>query len=277
MSSPQPRPFGRAGRDLKAATTVGVSLLLLVIVTLFLKPVLFAGVAAIASYLAVRELLAVTVVGLSTRVKVCAQIAAPLVTWSAYWGGIDWLLGSFVAAVIVVMSVRLLDGQEAYTHHITRTTFALAYGSLFVGFAVLMAASENGARLVLSFVLMTAASDLGAYIAGVMWGKHSMAPVISPKKTWEGFAGAILLNALVGIVLFTTVLNGLWWQGVVASLVMTSMATVGDLIESMIKRDIGVKDMSSIIPGHGGIMDRLDSLVINAFVAWLLFSYFVSM
>lgn len=276
MPSTNIKSFGRAGRDLKSATIAGIALLLLVIITLFVDRTLFAAVASIASWLAVRELLTVIVVGLSPRVNLVAQVAAPVIVWSAFWGGIDWLLGTFVGAVIVVLAVRLLDGQNAYTHHVTRTSFALTYGSLFVGFAVLLAAADNGAWLVLSFILLTAGSDLGAYIAGVFWGKHPMAPIISPKKTWEGLAGAFVLNGLVGMILFPSVLDATWTQGVVASIVLTITATIGDLIESMIKRDLGIKDMSSLIPGHGGVMDRLDSLVINAFAAWVVFAYFLN-
>ena len=146
---------------------------------------------------------------------------------------------------------------------------------LLIGFAAVMAGGPNGAWKVMSFVLLTAGADLGAYAAGVKWGKTPLVPTISPKKTREGLYGAFALNALAGIVLFSSVLHGHWWQGVLASLLFTVCAVFGDLVESMIKRDLGVKDMSSFLPGHGGVMDRLDSLVVNAAAAWVIFGIFL--
>jgi phosphatidate cytidylyltransferase len=127
----------------------------------------------------------------------------------------------------------------------------------------------------MSFVLLTAGADLGAYIAGVRWGRTPLVPTISPKKTREGLYGALALNAVVGMTVFATVLDGRWWQGLLASLLFTAGAVVGDLVESMLKRDLGLKDMSSFLPGHGGVMDRLDSLVVNAVVAWFTFGLFL--
>jgi phosphatidate cytidylyltransferase len=102
-----------------------------------------------------------------------------------------------------------------------------------------------------------------------------MAPKISPKKSWEGFVGALVLQLIVGVVLWIYVFDQPWWEGAIVGFVMMLTATIGDLVESMIKRDLGIKDMGSLLPGHGGVMDRLDSLVINAFMAWLLFGFFL--
>jgi phosphatidate cytidylyltransferase len=185
------------------------------------------------------------------------------------------LVSSFVASALLVLTVRLADGQEAYVHHVTRSIFALAYAPLLAGFAVLMSTQENGAWKVLAFILLTAATDFGGYVAGAIFGKHSMAAKISPKKSWEGFAGALVLQLVVGITLWIFIFDQPWWEGAIVGFAMMLTATIGDLIESMIKRDLGIKDMGSFLPGHGGVMDRLDSLVINAFVAWLLFGFFL--
>jgi phosphatidate cytidylyltransferase len=117
--------------------------------------------------------------------------------------------------------------------------------------------------------------DLGGYIAGVLFGKHPMAPKISPKKSWEGLAGALVLQLIVASWLWLVIFNRPIAHAWIVAAVMVISAVAGDLIESMIKRDLGIKDMSSSIPGHGGVLDRLDSLLVNAFVAWVLFGLFL--
>jgi phosphatidate cytidylyltransferase len=138
----------------------------------------------------------------------------------------------------------------------------------------MLSSSQGGDRIVV-FVVLTICSDIGGYIAGVLLGKHPIAPRLSPKKSWEGFAGSLLLQAAAGVLLFVYLLEAPWWQGLVTGLVLTITATAGDFVESAIKRDLGVKDMSSLLPGHGGLMDRLDSLLPNAFMCWLLLLVFL--
>jgi len=140
---------------------------------------------------------------------------------------------------------------------------------------MLTLAAENGSWRVVVFILLTVANDIGGYAFGVFFGKHPMAPHISPKKSWEGFAGSIILQSIVGILAFIFIFDAPWWQGLVAGLILTVTATGGDFVESAIKRDLGVKDMGSIVPGHGGMMDRLDSLVPNAFASWAVFTVFL--
>jgi phosphatidate cytidylyltransferase len=142
-------------------------------------------------------------------------------------------------------------------------------------FLMLSLAADNGPWRVLVFVLLTVSNDIGGYAVGVFFGKHPIAPQISPKKSWEGLAGSIILQSIVGILAFIFIFDAPWWQGLIAGLVMTIGATGGDFIESAIKRDLDVKDMGTTVPGHGGIMDRLDSLIPNAFVSWVLFSIFL--
>jgi phosphatidate cytidylyltransferase len=136
------------------------------------------------------------------------------------------------------------------------------------GFLMLTLAADDGAKRVVVVILLTVANDIGGYASGVLFGKHPMAAQISPKKSWEGFAGSILLQGLVGALSFVFLLEAPWWQGLIAGLVLTVTATAGDFAESAIKRDLGVKDMGTFLPGHGGMMDRLDSLVPNAFTSW---------
>jgi phosphatidate cytidylyltransferase len=274
MTSDQP-DYGKAGRNLPVATAVGIGLLVTVIASLFIDVRFFAILVAFAAMLAVRELSKTLVVGLSDRMVILLQILAPIMVITASLAGAEGLVSAFVVSALLVLAVRLVDGQEAYVHHVTRSIFALAYAPLLAGFAVLLSTQENGAWKVLAFILLTAATDLGGYVSGALFGKHSMAPNISPKKSWEGFAGAFVLQLLVGISLWIYVFDQPWWEGAIVGFAMMLTATIGDLIESMIKRDLGIKDMGSLLPGHGGVMDRLDSLVINAFMAWLLFGFFL--
>jgi phosphatidate cytidylyltransferase len=267
--------YGKAGRNLPAATAVGIGLLVTVIASLFIDVRFFAILVAFAITLAVRELSTSLVVGLSDRMSILLQILAPAIVVSAAVWGIEGLLATFVGSSLIVLTVRLLDGQEAYVHHVSRSIFTLVYAPLLAGFAVLLSTQENGAWKVLAFILLTAATDLGGYAAGAIFGKHPMAPNISPKKSWEGFAGALVLQLIVGVVLWVYVFDQTWWEGAVVGFVLMLTATIGDLVESMIKRDLGIKDMGSLLPGHGGVMDRLDSLVVNAFMAWLLFGFFL--
>jgi len=136
-------------------------------------------------------------------------------------------------------------------------------------------ATDDGPWRVIVFILLTISNDIGGYFAGIFYGKHPIAASISPKKSWEGFAGSVLLQAVVGSLSFVFLLDAPWWQGVIAGLVLTITATGGDFAESAIKRDLGIKDMGSFLPGHGGMMDRLDSLVPNAFASWALFTVFL--
>lgn len=267
--------YGKAGRNLPAAIAVGLGLFTTLIVSLFADVRFFTILVAFAAVLATRELSQTLVVGLSQRMIILLQILAPVIVVAASINGVTGLVSTFLASVILILSVRLLDGEEAYVHHVTRSIFALVYAPVLASFAVLLSTQTDGAWKVLALVLLTAATDLGGYIAGALFGKHPMAPKISPNKTWEGFAGALALQLVIGILLWIFVFNQSWWEGAIVGFVMMLSATFGDLIESMIKRDLGVKDMGRLLPGHGGVMDRLDSLVINSFVAWALFGIFL--
>lgn len=272
MSTPD---YGRAGRNLPAATAVGLGLLGLVIFSLAVEPILLAFIAAFAMVLAVREMNTALVVGLSSRMSLVLQLCAPLIVLVAAFTDATGLLIAYVLSVLTVLTVRLLDGQEAYVHHSTRAIFILTYAPLLTSFAVLLSTQENGFWKVIAFILLTAATDFGGYAVGARFGKHPMAPKISPKKSWEGFIGALILQLIVGAILWHFVFAQSWLEGILVATLMLFAATFGDLIESMIKRDLGLKDMGNLLPGHGGVMDRLDSLLVNAFIAWLLFGIFL--
>jgi len=266
---------GRAGRNLPLATAVGVGLFAIFALSLAYLPIFFAGLATVVMVLAVKELSDALIGELPLHVRRVLTASAPALILAAYLGGPEWLLGTYVASVIAILISRLFYEQEKYVSNVSRAIFVVTYAPLLASFAVMLAAEPKGDLKVFALVLLTIGADIGGYFTGVAFGKHPMAPKISPKKSWEGFAGALILELVLGAVLWRYMFNDQWWQGAIAGVVMAITATLGDLIESMIKRDLGIKDMSSILPGHGGIMDRLDSLLINSAVAWGLFTLFV--
>jgi phosphatidate cytidylyltransferase len=194
---------------------------------------------------------------------------------AAYVFGAPALGTATAVTVLAAMLVRLRGGVAGYVRDITATSFTVFYVPFLGGFVALMLAEPDGALAIVTFILVTIASDIGGYAAGVLLGRHPMAPVISPKKSWEGFAGSAVTCVAVGWATVVYLLDGAWWVGVVLGLTAVVTATLGDLCESVIKRDLGIKDMSQIIPGHGGLMDRLDSLLATAAPTYLLLHYLV--
>lgn len=195
---------------------------------------------------------------------------------SAYFGGAAGMLVGLFAAVVLLTVWRLVEGvlPESVTpprtliRDVFSGLFTLVYVSFLAGFAVLLVAAPRGEWWVLSVIIVVVSVDIGAYVAGVSFGKHKMTPRISPNKTWEGFAGAALVAMIAGVTLSLTVLEQPWWIGVIFGVCTLLTATGGDLTESLMKRDLGVKDMSNWIPGHGGLLDRLDSLLPSVVVGY---------
>ena len=177
--------------------------------------------------------------------------------------------------MVAVFAWRLPGGTSGYVKDITAGVFAAAYLPFLASFVVAMLVPADGPRRVLTFVILTICSDIGGYFAGITAGRHPMAPVISPKKTWEGFAGSTIACLAGGALCVTLLLHGHPWQGLLTGAAVVLAATVGDLVESMIKRDLDIKDMGSVLPGHGGVLERLDSLLVAAPVVWLLLYLFI--
>ncbi|MEO3814171.1 phosphatidate cytidylyltransferase [Sphaerisporangium sp. B11E5] len=269
------RPKGiRTGRNLPAAIAVGVVLGALVITSLYTVKVAFLAVVLAAVGLGVVELS--RAFGTRDMRVPVAPVLAGLVAMQAggYWGGPVWLLGAFVLTVLVLLTWRMFQGQEGYVRDATASVLTSVYPALIAGFVPLMLMEEDGAHRVVIFVAVTVCSDIGGYFAGILFGRHPMS-AISPKKTWEGFAGSVLACVICGALLVRFLLDGAYWQGAVVGAVVAVFATLGDLIESVIKRDLGIKDMGSLLPGHGGMMDRLDSLLVTLFPVWLMLAAFV--
>jgi phosphatidate cytidylyltransferase len=165
-------------------------------------------------------------------------------------------------------------GARALLRDLAAGAFVQGYVTFLATFAVVLTAAEGGQWWTLAFIVIVVAADTGAYAFGLLFGKHKMAPIISPKKTWEGFAGGAGASLIAGVLLSTLMLGNTWWFGLIFGVSIFLSATLGDLVESLIKRDIGIKDMSSWLPGHGGFLDRLDSILPSAAVAYVAFLVF---
>ncbi|WP_246064225.1 phosphatidate cytidylyltransferase [Nonomuraea longispora] len=264
----------RTGRNLPAAIAVGVVLGALVLGTLYTVKELFLVVVVGAVGVGTVELTRAFATR-DIRVPV-APVLAGLVAMqvAAYWGGPVWLLAAFAGFALVLLIWRMFgDGTDGYVRDASASVLTLFYPCMLAAFVPLLLKPDDGDHRVLIFIAVTIASDIGGYVAGVLFGRHQMT-VISPKKTWEGFAGSIVACVAVGGWLVTWLLGGELWQGALIGGLAAVLATAGDLIESMIKRDLGIKDLGTILPGHGGLMDRLDSLVTVLVPAWLLMTVF---
>jgi phosphatidate cytidylyltransferase len=266
---------GRAGRNLPAAIGVGVGLGAAVLASLFFWRPAFLGVVALAVGVGIWELVrAIRTTGVNPPLMPLVAGGA-LMTGLAWWGQADALTFGLMVTVLAAMVWRLADGVGGYGKDVTAATMVAVYVPFLGGFAALLATPANGDLRVLATLAAVVLSDTGGYIAGVLFGKHPMAPSVSPKKSWEGLGGSLLATALGSAVLLALLFDVAWWWGVIFGLAVSAAAVIGDLGESMVKRDLGVKDMSTLLPGHGGLMDRLDSILLAAPTAYLLFTVFL--
>ncbi|MCD5346906.1 phosphatidate cytidylyltransferase [Agromyces sp. S2-1-8] len=278
----QERIKARTGRNLIVAILIGLVfggallLSLLVVKELFM---LFAVViAGFASYELAQALRKGDLRVPRPPTVAVAVIAVPV----AYYGGAGGQFLAVVAGVAIVTAWRLVEQAlpsrrtdgAALGRDLAAGAFVQGYVTFLATFAVVLTAADGGQWWTLAFIVLAVAADTGAYAFGLMFGKHKMAPVISPKKTWEGFAGGAATSLVAGVLLALFMLGEPWWFGLVFGGAIFLTATLGDLVESLVKRDIGIKDMSSWLPGHGGFLDRLDSILPSAAVAFVAFRLF---
>ena len=270
---------GKAGRNLPQAITTAVVLIAAVAIPLFTSLPAFVGVIAFVCLVGIWELAgAFARMGITLTVTPLYVGAIGMVT-CAWWLGTEGMLFALYITVFVCAAWRLLDHrQESRMSDVVSSTFAAVYVPFLASFVVLMMAAWHNAWVFVVFELMVIANDTGGWAAGVMFGKHPMAPALSPKKSWEGLAGSIVF-AMVGafVVMFCTydasVWMSRWWVPVIAGNMIGIAGTFGDLCASMLKRDIGIKDMGHLLKGHGGVMDRVDSILLCApFVCVLLWA-----
>ncbi len=265
----------RAGRNLPAAIGVGVTLGGLVIASLFLRKEVFGLVVVAAVSYATWEL-AQAFAQRHIRVPVVPLIVGGAgMQISAFVGGAQALFVAFVMTCTAVLLWRLLDRADGAVRDVAAAVFTAGYLPYLAGFAMLMLAEPDGPWRIVAMIGAPVASDIGGYVFGVLWGRHPMAPSVSPKKSWEGMAGSMLFGTAAAVAAMVAGLHGPWWGGVIVGVCAVIMATVGDLSESLLKRDLGIKDMGTALPGHGGLLDRIDSLLPTAPVLYLLLALLV--
>lgn len=280
-SMKMPKPKNSAGRNVAAATGVGIGLGLLVFLGIILSPWGW--------YLVVAGAVGVATWEVGSRLKEAGYhlpmtimiIGGQAMVWSSWKFAASGILAAFVATVLVLMFFRIFyNGPDKEARNYLRDTsvgiFVLTWIPLFGSFAAMLSLMANGAvpgtNFIFTFMLCVIASDVGGYAFGVFFGSHPMAPLVSPKKSWEGFAGSVVLGTTAGILCFILLLDHFWWLGALLGIGLVVCATLGDLVESQFKRDLGIKDMSNLLPGHGGLMDRLDGMLPAAMVTWLVLS-----
>jgi phosphatidate cytidylyltransferase len=272
------RPPGRAGRNLPVAIGVGAALGGVAILTLLTVKATFLIYLGAALAIALSEL-AGALAKRDIRIPVIPVAAGgTAIVTCTYWLSTQLALAALALTVIVIFAWRLPGGASGYVKDVTAGVFAVIYLPFLASFVVAMLAQPDGPRRVLTFVILAVCSDIGGYAAGITLGRggrHLMAPAISPKKTWEGFAGSVIACLAGGALCLWLLLHGHVWAGLLTGAAAVFAAILGDLVESMIKRDLDIKDMGTLLPGHGGVLERLDSLLAVAPVVWLLLYVFV--
>jgi phosphatidate cytidylyltransferase len=272
----------RTGRNLPAAIGIGVGLGGAVLLSLILVKALFMIVAAILIFFMVIEFTSALRTAGRHVPRVPSVVVGVAVVPAAYFFGAEgqWLM--LIAGIVIVSLWRLAEaipgtGRTSPTdlfRDLGTGAFVQIYTTFLGSFLVLLTAQHGGQWWTLGALIVVISVDTGAYATGLSFGKHPMAPRISPKKTWEGFAGSVAASMIAGILVSIFLIHQPWWLGLVLGAVLTLTATIGDLTESLIKRDMGIKDISTWLPGHGGFLDRLDSTLPSAVVAYALFLIF---
>ncbi len=272
----------RVGRNLVNAILIGVAAGGIMLVSLIIFKVIFVVLASAVVAFATLELRkalehtgrrvpAIPTVISAVAMQPAAFFLHDVWRWSVVLLGILLVIVWRVAEQLI--ATRRTD-LPTLVRDLASGTFIQVYVPFLASFAVYLVAQPDGEWWTLAFLILVICVDVGAYASGLSFGKHKMAPVISPNKTWEGFAGAGVAAVVAGVLLAILMLGVPWWVGVLLGLLLLGSATVGDLAESLIKRDIGVKDMSSWLPGHGGFLDRLDSILPSAVVAYVVYLLF---
>lgn len=262
----------RAGRNLFLAVGSGIVFGAAFVLSLVFDTRFFALL--VAALVAVAQLeIATAFRGAGRRVpRFGAMLGGLLIVAGAFfWDAWGALLGLFAGSGLLIVW-RLVEGlvpawevpRRTLIRDVFSGLFTLVYVGVFASFAVMLIGAEHGGWWIFTLVLVVVSVDIGAYAAGVTFGKHKMTPRISPNKTWEGLGGGAAAAIISSLIMVLTALQQPWWVGIVLGLVVLCTATIGDLTESLIKRNLGIKDMSGWIPGHGGFLDRLDSLLPSA-------------
>ena len=273
-------PPSRAGRDLTLAIPVGVGLGALVVASIAFNPrawyLVAAGAVAIGTWEVFKRLRQ-------------AQFSLPFIplllggqamVWSGFLAGAGGAFAAFAATSVLVLVWRLLmaglkTAPQHYLRDVSVALFVLVWIAVPGSLGAMLSDNDHGAQRVAALIVLVVCSDVGGYVAGVLFGRHPMVPAISPKKSWEGFAGSLFFAKIGGALVVALLFDDAVWKGILLGVLTVCTATLGDLVESQVKRDLGIKDMGTMLPGHGGFMDRLDSVLPTAVVVWIIFTYVV--
>lgn len=261
----------RAGRKLLPSILVSLLLLAIIFTTINTEPLLFFGFIWVVIMIGVREIAHAYRKGGIELPGYVLMIAATVLLVATWSGETEGLAVSAGLTIPILMFTLLLISQKDFIKRSTSAVFITFYLAVLGGFILLLANHPDGALRILALVVLIACNDTFAYIAGVLLGKHKLAPSISPKKSWEGLIGGAIASIVGGSLIFHYLFEVNWIVGAAIGVMTVITATCGDLIESAIKRDLAIKDMSNLLPGHGGIMDRLDSALFTAPAVWFAF------
>ncbi|GAA4360322.1 phosphatidate cytidylyltransferase [Paeniglutamicibacter cryotolerans] len=260
----------KAGRDLPAAIAVGVLLIAVVFTGLFFLPLAFVAIVAVFAVVGCWEVArAFTRSGVEVPLVPLA-VAGVLMPFAGYYGGVEAVGFALTGSALLIVLWRIAEGPGKAMASIMASLLILGWVPLLISFSILLFNQEGGSLKLATMLLLVVSNDTFGYLVGAFFGKHPMAPKISPKKSWEGFAGSVGGAMIVGILAAVFLLDQPWWLGLVLAVALVGASTAGDLSESMLKRELGIKDMSNILPGHGGVMDRLDSVVFAVPVMYFL-------
>lgn len=258
----------RAGRKLGPSILVSLSLLAVVFLTISFAKFLFAIFVWVAILLAARELIRAYKAGGIELPGNAIAIAITILLAAAWFGRVSGLAVATAIAIPNVLVYILFKDPKDFVRKSTAAAFAIFYLAFLGGFILLLAHDKQGLARIFTLVVLVSCNDTFAYIFGVLIGKHPLAPHISPKKTWEGLIGSVIATTIGSALVFQYALGRTWWIGAAIGLVAVVTSTCGDLIESAVKRDLAIKDMGTILPGHGGMLDRIDSVLFTGPAVW---------
>ncbi len=274
VDAEKPKKSSRAGRDLPAAIAVGVVLGGLAIGTLLFAPLWWLPLLAVAIAIATHEVIRRLREHGFVLPTAALLVGGQAMIWLTWPFGAAGLLGAYAGTIVICMIWRLL-GQGLnkqpinYLRDIAASVLLATWVPLFAAFTALLIFADDGGERVFTVIATVVFADIGGYVAGVLFGKHLMAPAISPKKSWEGMGGSLVFGTAAAILSVAFLLDRPAWIGVPLGVLLVITGVLGDLVESQVKRDLGIKDMGTLLPGHGGIMDRIDAMLPSAVVGWI--------
>jgi phosphatidate cytidylyltransferase len=264
----------RAGRNLPAAIGVGVVLGAMAIGVLLFAPLGWLPMLAVAIPIAMHEVIRrLREAGYALPV-IPLLVGGQAMIWLAWPYGVAGVLGAYGATIVVCMVWRLVgqglrEQPVNYLRDISAAVLLATWVPLFASFSSLLIFQDDGGIRTFTVIVTVVFADIGGYVAGVLFGKHLMAPAISPKKSWEGLGGSMLFGITAAVLTVTFLLDKPAWVGVPLGLMLVITGVLGDLVESQVKRDLGIKDMGRLLPGHGGVMDRIDAMLPSAVAGWI--------